>query len=228
VKPTKKQRREQRERDVLLSRLATDPQQLHATAYHESAHAVTCTLFDFPVEFVTCKPFIKDGEIWQGNCRNRTIAGGDDGQIAILGFIRSEFYLMQIFAGVCTEWKIGTVPFGAIPQSDIRAIDDLLRQMQAIQPELTEQELYARIITKTNAFLDLPPVWKAIEETAKLLLEKKTISGDEVRAIVMEHAAPCVISKKMQFHMLMMLGGQSAEQMPEDFRLAMEKDLAAA
>ena len=209
------QRRERRQA-AQLGRMS-NPENLRGTAYHEAAHAVVSELFEFPVDRVTIVPFARNGENFYGMCFHDLTRDS-----VLVGPIQAECFIVQCFAGVVVEWKIGTEPLGQMPVSDLVHIDKIRLQMG-----LTQEETYPCYVQKTRDLVDIPDVWLAIERTAKLLSEKKTISGDEVRSIVRENAAQYIVSKKTQLEMTMELLKLHPAGIPEGFRQLLAKEMAA-
>jgi hypothetical protein len=116
--PNKRQRREQRERDIKLSAAANDKDLMRATAFHESAHAVLSELLDYPVSHVTVVPRFKDGELLYGESK----LVGDarfNGGVPELGMLRILSGVLIQYAGAFAEYRIETLPVGIMPKTDL-------------------------------------------------------------------------------------------------------------
>jgi hypothetical protein len=166
--------------ETLSDSISAEPQ-LQTVAYHESAHAVVAELLDFPIDYVTIIPTTESRGIVYGYSKKVSDDPGGDTVPSRIARI-SKTTLITV-AGACAEYRLGTLRFGQIPDTDLNDLEHTSQLLTRVlnAPQL---ELYAVCTQTCMDLLAESEVWNAIEEAAKLLLERKTIEGDAVREII--------------------------------------------
>ena len=164
----KKKERERRERaqQYAISR---------ATAYHEAGHVVFAALKGMGVEVVTIDPQrVKEltGSEFPGYTR-----------YVQTGLAEADIVLCSTAVGLTSEALFVTGGRVSGQEDDIRRLDEILEQQMGLQGLEKHREL-DRIRLLTQQFVT--DNRSAIETIAKALLEKKTLSGDDVRRALSE------------------------------------------
>jgi hypothetical protein len=169
------------------------PEQRRITAYHESSHAVMAELLGFPVDFVSCVPAIAPDD-YHESMRARQmgavlIRAGHiqlvltDGVVKLPFPLRCFFYMLQELASIATEKRLG------VCSEDIArsCSGDFDKAYNSIDTDMSPEARLYRVTEMAflaTLFVCNDEVWRAIERTAELLLEKGRIVGSDVRGFI--------------------------------------------
>lgn len=155
------------------------------TAYHEAGHAVLSYLFELPVESVTIVP----AEGYLGKCQGESVpwwchhidANGIDTRDK-RGWAHDT--IVVLFGGVEAERLLDP----EIPAADLEdggakdngVIVDLLLELAADEDE--QEALSEYLARRTRNFLR--QYWPSVQAVALALLERKTLTGQEVADLI--------------------------------------------
>jgi hypothetical protein len=162
---------------------------LTTVAYHEAGHAVIDLKLGFQVKRVTIISDPKTGAAGQVN--NRYLCLGRIQFDNPYGSIRTR----------CHNWVIGAFAGEEAqrrhsPRSvrshhiahDSKAISEILWRLHGENSEVI-RHAYRYLQAEARNLVANPIIWRKIEDLAKALLERKTLSGEEVADILCESIA---------------------------------------
>ena len=185
MKPTKRQRREQRARDLALSGFRKDKDRQHYTAHHEAAHAVFNELFGAEVKEVLVQPHFdkKDGRLTLGFCSADVVVEET-----------KEYYVRRVLvslAGPSADQKFWQEELHAgkirnqppMSGSDQTQIYNYFEQM-GLKTREEKRQAFKEYVKKTREILEIPEVWITVEAVASWVLDGGKINGDKVRAVM--------------------------------------------
>ena len=149
---------------------------LQLIAYHEAGHAVAAVFLHQRIRDVT----IRESRNYSGRCRlanKRRRDSTDEAFAAIKIRYAGELALKRLAPRSSRQWHVSSGPFGgdrdrdviidlALTQTDVAGVPLLLKWLE----HETENLVDAR--------------WEKICAVAEALLNRKTLSGDEVREII--------------------------------------------
>lgn len=147
-------------------------QTLTATAYHEAGHAVMALIVGRPIQKITIVPSkVNAISARLGACEMKK------GRIKPTSdWLEDE--VLVLFAGMVAESHFTDEQNERGAGQDMRMIRKLLSQNRA-NSERQLEKLERRLLSKTEYLLEDEASKKAIEQIAKRLIEKHTISGRE-------------------------------------------------
>lgn len=160
---------------------------LRGTAYHEAGHCVTAIVHGLGVEYVTIVPDKGENALRQamdGKTQLRCPTAPqstEERQAEINGL------LMVQYAGALCESAITGKPVdpSTVTADHIAAKRILAAYHGCDVDSPTVQCELRRLYLATAEFLAAPKVVRAVHRVAKALLERHTLTGDEVRHIVL-------------------------------------------
>ena len=142
-----------------------------ATAYHEAGHAIVALVLGRPIERVTIQGnALRLGQVQMSNRRGTPIKDEVEVQALIL------------LAGVVSEARRTGVYNWRGAQQDMQGVRRLARFRASSEKQ--EERLQQRWLDKAEYLLDDEPTWQAVTEVARVLLEKKSLSGRAVAQIL--------------------------------------------
>ena len=137
------------------------------TAYHEAGHAVMALVFDRPVQKVSILP----DQRRLGHCELRK-------GVSRASQDRLEADILILLAGVVAE----AIHTGAYNWSGAALDVQSVRRLAIMRSGAGHSDkLTRRLLAKTEHLLQQARNWKAVEQIATELLEKKSISGRAAR-----------------------------------------------
>ena len=161
-------------RDAISASPLTDLelQKLTATAYHEAGHAVMALIVGRPIQKITIVPARANAVSARlGACEMKK------GRIKPTSdWLEDE--VLVLFAGMVAESYFTNEQNERGAGQDLRMIRKLLSQNRA-NSERQLEKLERRLLNKTEYLLEDEASQKAIEQIAKRLIEKQTMSGRE-------------------------------------------------
>jgi hypothetical protein len=191
------------------------------TAYHESGHAVTSELWDFPVELVSIVPETDEhGATTLGVCQH--VVNEENDGVNLFGPARIRFWMAKLLAGSAAEHKLGSSPKGVVSTTDIRELKPMLVELHPNK----RRTVFDDVTELANKTINRPDVWKAIETLALRLLANPStpIMGADVRAIVRKEVADEeFMSEAQQILIVLKLMAQGPE--PNTDQLAVFKKM---
>jgi len=152
----------------------------YLTAIHEAGHAVMSVMLHRAIEFVT----VVESDDYSGLCQNKE-TNLDEYSMEFDSYrrkIRRE--IMILFAGYIAignhelpiNWQEAEI------ESDFNKVFDLVMRVSGTE-EHTGKFFY-KYWSKTVELINQPLIQQQIKAVADALMEKKTLSGDEVRQII--------------------------------------------
>ena len=148
-----------------------------AAAWHEAAHAVVGTLFDFDVRYASIIP--EDGFV--GHCELGSPTPGRG--VPLPGIPRIICYLGYSLAGCAVELIRQTMPEDTIPASDADSVKPLVVAL-AEHIGKDPNDCFQEFLAHTVELVSEERVWSAIEQVAAVLLDCDVTQGAQVRRIV--------------------------------------------
>jgi hypothetical protein len=194
--------RQYKQKGYLLAAAESAPGGIRGTAFHESAHAVVAELFAFPVDYLTIEPRIRNSNAAIAASLDATARSGrptiavslggcqlvldENGKVPFSTPFRAFCYGIGDLASIPAEKRL------KIPATLDSFFGDLYEASKLFgnvgeELQLKFLELMSFIAT---GFVSRPDVWAAITEAAETVLLKKTIQGEELRAIVRKYVTP--------------------------------------
>lgn len=175
--------KEQEEKEAKASEEASKPKlqlkpgitQEKANAYHEAGHAVFGELLGSGVEITTIDPQ-KVVELTDRECPAYTRYAGPEGQ-------KAEFMTIMCLtlAGLTSEAMFATNGMISKQEDDLQQAESILDQAGLHGPAREEAFMRSRLVTQ-----DMVKKYRAeIEIVANALHERKTLTGEEVRSLIM-------------------------------------------
>ena len=154
-----------------------------AVAHHEAAHAVLLTLFDLPPSSVSVELDEHDhsaGRVTQPPTHTDPTHFSDQGLDALRTWVDSQ--IVASFAGPLATARLGGLTDEQQHSSAIADEDDALRYAQQLFPaDDTDAHAYVEALRGPAArAFDPPAAWPAIQAVAAALLERHTLTGDDV------------------------------------------------
>jgi hypothetical protein len=159
------------------------PEGLRNTAYHEAAHAVAHCVFGIPFKSVTIEP--EDDSLGSVQFEPR---GSEDVQRDYLtadgNRLRIEREIVAYYAGPVMHERLTGESYS------LSDVDPAARLALAVCGSIEETNAFvAWLWERTEAFIDQPRNWAAIEALAKTLLEHRTLSARKARQIIRDAMA---------------------------------------
>ena len=163
----------------------SEANQLKATAYHEAGHAVAFERFGFKIKKVT---IVRKGE-YLGACAvkhlrlHRADVVGRRACREQLG--RCHDYIVSIFAGGEAQRRFCARSLTRFSTStDYEIVNGFLFHLhRGRKKEIFHVFRYLR--ARAQNFVSYPSNWRIIHDLATALLERKTLTGEEAKAVLL-------------------------------------------
>jgi hypothetical protein len=164
----------------------SEANQLKATAYHEAGHAVACDRLGFKIKRVTIVR--KKGE-YLGACPVKHLrlhqadVVGRRACCKQLG--RYHDYIVSIFAGGEAQRRFCARSLTRFSTStDYEIVNGFLFGLHSgRKKEIFHVFRYLR--ARAQSFVSYPSNWRIIQDLATALLERKTLTGEEAKAVLL-------------------------------------------
>lgn len=161
--------------------------ELLGTAYHEAGHCVMEIIRGRSIRYVTIIPGKRKDE--HGRIALGRVVVRRPKQPLSEDQIRNELNaeLMSAYAGIiCEEAATGRSAQAATFLGDHEAVDKIIRAVFADRatPEIMGK-MISYLFEKTHEVLRSPNVWRAVTDVANVLSVRLTLTGGEVKRIVL-------------------------------------------
>ena len=167
-------------------------QNIRRRAYHEAGHAVLAHRFGIPVYEVSIVP---DGDS-SGHVHAGPLSSAragrelDAGEVSPASLEEIELRCVSILSGEEAQFRVdseGGEEWRRIRAQSENSMDDdaltrLLMRLHRDRQVVAQHR--AELLVRTVALLDTPEVWGTVEDVANALLERSTLTADEVRVLV--------------------------------------------
>lgn len=154
---------------------------LEKTAYHEAGHAVTALHLGMKFKYVTIVPDLEKGSV--GHIRHQR--GLTEHAVDNISRDKLEKHLKCTLAGNAVEKKLTGRYDNVGASGDHEFAADLVFRVFG-SPEIANAYL-KYISLATTALVNTDHIWEIIEKVAQQLLERKTLTQDEVFEVRKQH-----------------------------------------
>jgi hypothetical protein len=159
---------------------ARTAKQSRETAYHEAGHAVARCRLRLPIKKVS----IEENEDYQGIVLPGPLADSIDPESGndLRTRDRLEKEIITCYAGIAAERRVNRRTPGWHAEADMELAVDWALYQHGGGPVVDAYLRYLRI--RTDDYITSPLWWPAIEAVASALLDRQTLSGRDVRAVL--------------------------------------------